>query len=640
MTDPAADFAASPAFRLAPVAYSIIDLDGRQVAVNDAFCQLFRTDGPMNDVDELTDEVDRDRTHAYLAALRDGSRDRIVIDKRYRRADGSTFWGRLSATTVDATDGSPAFIIGVIEDQSDQMESLAHAQAASEAKSHFVARVSHDLRTPLHAIHGLAELLGFADLDDEQRSFAEAIQAETESLRALVDDLLDLSRLESGRLELQTTPFAIRECVESTVALVRHRARDRDVHLDLVFDDEVDRLAVGDPDRIRQILLNLADNAVKFTERGGVTVFVDPGQTRESVIFSVSDTGAGIAPSDLGRIFEPFSRVDEAVAGTGLGLSIVGDLVSMMGGSISVDSELGRGSVFTFVLPLPQPGEALAAQPGDLEVLAPAIDRAPMVLVVEDSPINQLLATGQLDRLGCDHVVAPTGADALAELRARRFDLVMMDWHLPDMDGLETTRRWRSIEAETTGHHVPIVAVTARAMAGDREQCMAAGMDDFLAKPVALDDLARMLQTHAGRAPDTTASSSVEPPPPAATSTTPALDRLVEELDDVGVVATLVATYLEQLGARCDTLRTAAAETDLDGARRAAHSLKSTSATVGADDLAELTAMIERRIADDEVLDIDIDRLDRTESTVRARFARILESLQQRTTADPHRSKP
>ena len=337
----ASDFACSAAFQQAPVAYSLLDLEGRQVADNQAFRDLFRTgEGPI-EVEDITHADDLDRTSAYFSGLCDGSRERIVVDKRYVRADGTVFWGRLTATAPRDETGTTSYFVGVIEDLTEQMSSLAQMQGASAAKSQIVARVSRYLRTPLHAIHGLAELPGYADLDDEHRAFAEAIQHGADSLRLLVDDLLDLSRLEAGRMELRNEPFDLAACLEDVAALVGHRARSKDIVLELDVIGLSESNVQGDAGRIRQILTNLADNAVKFTDEGSLTMRV----TSEvgTVKFEVCDTGNGIAPSDLKLIFEPFGRAHHDTPGTGLDLNITSDLVEMMGGSLAVESTPGKG---------------------------------------------------------------------------------------------------------------------------------------------------------------------------------------------------------------------------------------------------------------------------------------------------------
>lgn len=619
--------AESEAFQLAPVAYSILDPDGRQLASNPAFQSVFRSDRPGQRAEEMTHESDRELTASYLADLISGKRDRVVVDKRYIRGDDTTFWGRLTATAVRDDDGNPEFLIGMIDDVTSQHDALSAEQAASEAKSSFVARVSHDLRTPLHAIRGLAELLTLAEVDPTTRGFAEAIRTEADTLRALVDDLLDLSRLEAGRVELNPVVFPLGASVRGAVDLVRSRAEAKGLELRETIDSAVDRNVWGDGERLRQVLVNLLDNAVKFTDSGSVTIGVRRGE-RDDVIIAVRDTGVGVDSEVMARIFEPFGRANEDRTGTGLGLTICRDLVQRMGGSLDLESTVGQGTLFTIRVPLPRAlGHEVSTPSPPKE---PSLDsRPPFVLVVEDSPINQLLAAGQLDQLGCRHEIAATGMEALAAFSRKTFDLVLMDWHLPDMDGLETTQWLRDIETQADLGRIPVVAVTARTMTGDRQRCLDAGMDDFLPKPVAMGDLALTLQKWlpagiAGR-------MAIDPATPSEpVADTDAIQRLLDDLGDRALVATLVTTFLDELPGRLSTIIEANAGADTDAMRRAAHTLKSTSAIVGASDLASIAADIESRArAAETPLDEAVAELKAAAARVTTDFTETLTTLEQ-----------
>ena len=442
-------------------------------------------------------------------------------------------------------DGQPEFLIGIIEDITAQHDALAAVQAASDAKSGFVARVSHDLRTPLHAIRGLAELLTLADLDPAARGFAEAIRTEADTLRALVDDLLDLSRLEAGRRGAQSRRVPPRRVHPRCRRPPSRSGRRQGLELEVTIDPAVDRDVWGDGERLRQVLVNLIDNAVKFTADGSVTSACRPGE-RDDVIITVRDTGVGIEADVLDRIFEPFGRAHEDHTGTGLGLTICRDLIERMGGSLDLESASGQGPVHD---PRAAASGARHEVPRPSPPEDPTLDsEPPFVLVVEDSPINQLLVAGQLDQLGCRHEIAATGMEALAAFSRKAFDLVLMDWHLPDMDGLETTQWLREIEAEGGRARIPVIAVTARTMTGDRQRCLDAGMDDFLPKPVGMDDLAEMLQSWlpAGTlAASRPIAATSEPDPD-----TDAIQRLLDELGDPALVATLVTTFLDELPGR------------------------------------------------------------------------------------------
>ncbi|MDH3680177.1 MAG: ATP-binding protein [Acidimicrobiia bacterium] len=618
--------AESDAFVHAPVAYSVLDLEGRQLAANPAFQDLFGNDQGLVRVEEITHPDEIERTSAYLHALAVGERERVVVDKRYLRADGTVFWGRLTATAVADGEGRNELLLGIIEDVTPQMETLAQLAAASETKSEFVARVSHDLRTPLHAIGGLAELLSVAGLDPQNQGFAEAIGREAEALRALVDDLLDLSRVEAGSIDINRTAFSLAACVRASVEPLRRRAGQRSLELDVSIDDAVDRDVWGDPYRLRQVLVNLVDNAVKFTSRGSVRVEARPGDADE-VVINVHDSGPGIDPTDIDRIFDPFAQAHDDQGGTGLGLTICRELMTAMDGALTVTSTPGRGSTFTVSLRLPAAtvGDTVptgVAEPATVETAVPA------VLVVEDSPVNRLLVASQLEHLGYRYALAADGAQALEALAADEHSLVLMDWHLPDMDGLETTRRLRRFEAETGRDRVPVVAVTARAMSGDRQRCLDAGMDDFLAKPVGLEDLRRVLRQWQ----PADSAGSVDPERSSTTSApfdVDAIEALVDDLGDRSIVAILVRTFLDELPARMDAIVSGAAAGDIERVRRAAHTLKSTTAMLGATDLHQVAARIELRCREGSGdLDQLVDRAERRAAELTAELTAVIERLE------------
>ncbi len=617
--------ARSDAFVNAPVAYSILDADGRQVGANAAFHDLFRTEQSLVRVEDITHPDEVERTSTYLRSLADGESDRVVVDKRYLRADGTVFWGRLTATPLLDDAGRPELLLGVIEDITTQVEALVQLTAVSEAKSEFVARVSHDLRAPLHGISGLAELLGRRTADEDDRRLVDGIVRETEALQVLVDDLLDLSRVEAGRIALNPAVFSLSRCIESSVGLLRARAEERGLELGVTMAPGVDGDVLGDADRLRQVLVNLVDNAVKFTRSGSVRVDVVPAGGDE-VDIEVNDTGPGIGPDEIERIFEAFAQSHDDQSGTGLGLTISRDLAEAMGGSLTVRSQPGAGSAFTLRLPLPRKDIADASS----ETRSPGDGRRgrPTVLVVEDSPVNRLLVASQLDQLGYDHDLAIDGPQALEAVADRPFDLVLMDWHLPGIDGLETTRRLRRFEEQSGRPRVPIVAVTARTMSGDRQRCLDAGMDDFVAKPAGLDDLGRALRKWLPTDPSPAGEAVEGGDDGEAVTDLEALERLVDELGDGSIVATLIGTYLSELPGRRNAICHGAAAGDLEQVRRAAHTLKSTSDVVGATALAELCRELEgRAVAGDGATDDLVRRLDEAADAATTALQAVLSKL-------------
>ncbi len=335
------------------------------------------------------------------------------------------------------------------------------------------------------------------ELDDAQRESAKIIRRCGGALLALVNDVLDFSRLEAGRLELQTTTFSLSALLHDALDIVTVEARRKGLALETTVDPALPTTVAGDAGRIRQVLFNLLSNAIKFTDAGRVTIDVRrvpdaaaPGTVR----FQVSDTGVGIAPDMQPLLFERFSQVDSSASrrhgGAGLGLAICKGLVELMGGGIGVASEPGRGAMFWFTVPL-QAAEARAHDPGSPD--DPSITRpGRRVLVVEDNDVNQLVTRRMLEKLGVEVEVADNGRVALDRLAAKSFDLVLMDCQMPEMDGYAATRAIRRRE-KRNGGRMPVVALTASALVGDRERCLAAGMDDYLSKPVTGAELTRVI---------------------------------------------------------------------------------------------------------------------------------------------------
>ncbi len=363
------------------------------------------------------------------------------------------------------------------------------AEEANRAKSEFLANMSHEIRTPINGILGMLHALEATDLTEPQRGDLNIAKTSAEALLSVIKQILDFSRIESGRLQLEETGFSLRECVDDVVHILAFSAKEKGLDLSRGFEGPPTGRVIGDPARLRQVLLNLANNAIKFTAKGSVRVTVttvESGPGNVSAEFSVSDTGIGIPAEQQALIFESFRQADGSVnrkyGGTGLGLAISSRLVALMGGHLRVTSEPGKGSIFSFTLGFridpTQPAGAVAQEREAIEDY-PGLE----VLVAEDNRVNQLVAVRLLERLGHRATLANNGREALEILAGRRFDLVLMDMQMPEVDGLEATRTIRKMEPDGK-LHLPIIAMTANAISGDRDRCIEAGMDGYVSKPV------------------------------------------------------------------------------------------------------------------------------------------------------------